>query len=621
MYRRSKYFGFIVSLLLTAGSVWAEDYSLIQFLNVQSATAPHFAPNGRDIVYTTNITGVPQIWGMAVLGSYQKQITFDTNGVAGASWSPTDDKMMIISAGVGGNERTQLFQLNPYGGPVKRLTTDDEAIYSMGPWTPSGERFAYATNSRNKKDFDIFEYELATGSSQSIYQSEGTNNAADYSPDARYLLIVKTHSSANSDIVLYDAATNASKLLTSHTGDVVYDDPVWDGNSKGFYFITDQDREYRGIAYWQLDSATFRWVETPNWDVEDIEGSEDGSMLAWTVNENGFSRFGFRDFRRGWDVGANRLPDGVINQLEFSLDGSKLAFTFGSGARSTDVWVYETDQDKMHQVSFSSTGGIPATVFREPEFVEYKTFDNRKIPAYLYKPSNATGKLPVIIAIHGGPESQARPTMSGLYQYFLHRGYAVLLPNVRGSSGYGKSYLALDNVRKRMDSVQDIEYAARWLAEQKDVESKKIVVYGGSYGGFMVLSSLVTYPERWAAGVSVVGIANFVTFLENTGIYRRSLREAEYGTLENDRDFLVEVSPLTHVKKIKAPLMLIQGANDPRVPKIEADQMAEAIRNQKGTVEYLLFPDEGHGLIKLKNRITAYSAMVDFLDKHISQKK
>jgi dipeptidyl aminopeptidase/acylaminoacyl peptidase len=607
--------------LICVGAAWADDYSLVQFLSVQSATAPHFNPTARDLAFTTNISGVPQIWGMSALGSYQKQITFDTNGVAGASWSPTNEKMMIVSAGVGGNERTQLFQLNPYGGPIKRITTDDEAIYRMGPWTPSGEHFAYSTNSRNKKDFDVLEYDLASGTSTILYESEGSNTPAHYSADARYLLIEEAHSSFDTDLLLYDATARASKLLTPHTGNVVSTHPVWDADGKGFYLITDKDREFRGIAYWPIDSASFRWVETPDWDVDEIALSKDGSMLAWTVNENGTSRFGFRDFRRGWDVAPHRVPDGVIDGLEFSLDGRLLAFSLGSGGKPTDVWVYETDGDRMHQVTFSSTGGIPLTAFRDPELIEYPTFDNRKIPAYFYRPPNATGKVPVIIAVHGGPEAQARPMMSGLYQYLLNHGYAILMPNVRGSSGYGKSYLALDNVRKRMDSVKDIEYAERWLTTQKDIDAKKIVLYGGSYGGFMVLSCLATYPDLWAAGVSVVGISSFVTFLENTGVYRRALREAEYGTLQNDSAFLVQISPLTNANAIKAPLMLIQGANDPRVAKSEAEQMAEAIRSRSGVVEYLLFEDEGHGLTKLKNRIAAYSAMVNFLDRYVTDKQ
>jgi dipeptidyl aminopeptidase/acylaminoacyl peptidase len=233
---------------------------------------------------------------------------------------------------------------------------------------------------------------------------------------------------------------------------------------------------------------------------------------------------------------------------------------------------------------------------------------------------NPTGRMPVIVYAHGGPESQARPTFSGLFQYFLSRGYAVFEPNVRGSTGYGKDYMHLDNIAKRMDAITDVEYGARWLTSQKDIDATKLIIMGGSYGGFVALSSLVTYPERWAAGVDIAGIANFVSFLENTGPWRQALREAEYGSLEYDSTLLKEISPLTHVDKIRAPLFIVQGANDQRVPQPEADQIYEAVKARGIPVEYALYPDEGHGLVKLSNRINAYTRMIDFLDAHVMQK-
>jgi dipeptidyl aminopeptidase/acylaminoacyl peptidase len=510
--------------------------------------------------------------------------------------------------------------MDPYGAPVMRISKDDGAIYTMGPWARSGERFAFASNTRDKKDFDIYEYTLEDSTARMLFRGDGMNAAAAYSPDARSVLVLHEYSSTNTDLYLFDANSQKARLLTEHTGDVRFADPVWDADGKGFYLITDRGREFTGVAYWPKDSSNFRWVETPDWDVEDIALSEDGTMLGWSVNENGISRFHFRDFRRGWDASPGRLPAGVIRDLVFSHDGSLLAFTFGSAARPYDVWVYDTNADKMHQVTYSATGGIPATVFHEPELIEYPSFDGRDIPAYWYTPDHVSGKMPVVIAIHGGPEAQARPDLSGLYQYFLQHGYAVLEPNVRGSSGYGRSYLAMDNVRNRMDAVKDLEAAARWLTAKKDVDAKKLATFGGSYGGFMVVSALTTYPDLWAAGVCIDGITNFVTFLQNTGVYRRATREAEYGNLETDREFLSSISPANHVDQIKAPLFLIQGANDPRVPREEAEQMADSIRQHGGSVQYMVFDDEGHGLSKLKNRITAYTAVCAFLDAHLTGK-
>jgi dipeptidyl aminopeptidase/acylaminoacyl peptidase len=607
-------------LFACAGLAFSEDFSLTQFLNIQYARHPSFRPDGYEMVYTTNISGVAQVWRISAYSGYSQQVTFDTNGVDGAWWSPADRNWMAVSAATRGSERSQLYLVSPYGSQWYRVTPNDEAIYNFGTWAHDGSRFAFSTNSRNQKDFDVYEYSAESKEIFLLYQGEGDQAAASYSDDNRFLLIVREQSSANTDLLLYDRQTGQTRLLTPHEGNVQYRSPVWTPDGKGFYLLTDQGRDFTGLAYWPLDSAAFRWVETPDWDVEQFALSKNGEMLAWTVNEQGYSRFHFRDLRRNTHIGPARVPEGVIDGLEFSPDGSKLAFCLGGADRPYDIWMYETGGDRLSQTTSSAIGGLPQGLLRVPELIEYETFDGRKIPAFWYVPLQSKGKMPVVVAIHGGPEDQARPDVSGLLQYFLWRGFAVLELNIRGSSGYGKTYMAMDDVHKRADAVQDVEYAARWLKSRSDVDRSKLVIYGGGYGGFMVLASLSTYPDTWAAGIDVVGIANFVSFLENTGAYRRALREAEYGSLAADREFLTQISPLTQVDKIKSPLFIIQGANDPRVPKSEADQIADALRARGRVVEYMLFDDEGHGLRKTRNRIVGYSAAVEFVEKHVLNK-
>ncbi len=608
----------IALVMLNAAGV--NGFPLLNYLNIQYAVKPTPHPSGNEFAYITNITGVPQVWRISAGSGYQNQVSFDTNGVEAAWWSPVYADLLIVAAAVGGNERSQLYQVNPYGGEWVRLTDDDNAIYRFGCWAADGARFAYASNTRNRVDFDIYEYDVTAMRPTLLYQGSGTNSAVSYSPDNRYLLIERMYSASNGDILLFDRESGATRPLTEHTGNVIFTSPLWDAEGEGFYLLTDRDREFSGLAYWPLDSADFRWVATPDWDVEQLALSRDGAYLAWTVNENGSSVMHIRNLRRGTDSPPSRFPRGVMKDLRFTNDGSKLFYTYGSGDRQFDVWVYETYADKLHQATFSATGGIPRTSFISPALIEYPTFDGRKIPAFWYKPLGVKGKMPVVVAIHGGPEAQARPDMSGLFQYFLSRGFAILEPNIRGSSGYGKSYMDLDNVEKRPDAIKDIEAAADWLTTQPDIDAKKLAIFGGSYGGYAVFAALANYPKTWAAGVSIVGIANFVTFLENTGGYRRALREAEYGRLATDRELLESISPLNSADKIRAPLFIIQGANDPRVPKSEAEQMVEAIHANGGIVEYLLFEDEGHGLTKTKNRIAAYSAVAEFLSKYVSKK-
>ncbi|MCG8351080.1 MAG: S9 family peptidase, partial [Chloroflexales bacterium] len=279
-------------------------------------------------------------------------------------------------------------------------------------------------------------------------------------------------------------------------------------------------------------------------------------------------------------------------------------------------WSWDLETDAIGALTHSSHAGIPVSQFIEPELIHYPTFDQRMIPAWFYRPQSP-GPWPVVVFVHGGPESQTKAMFFPILQYFASCGYAVLAPNVRGSSGYGKTYLGLDDVEKRMDSVADLAHAAYWLRDRPDVDAQRLVVYGGSYGGFMVLSALTRHPELWAAGVDLVGISNFVTFLENTGPYRRHSRESEYGSLERDRDFLISISPINYVDHIQAPLIVIHGANDPRVPLSEAEQIVAALRARQIPVEFLVYPDEGHGLVKLANKLDAYPKIVAFLDQHI----
>jgi dipeptidyl aminopeptidase/acylaminoacyl peptidase len=271
----------------------------------------------------------------------------------------------------------------------------------------------------------------------------------------------------------------------------------------------------------------------------------------------------------------------------------------------------------VRPVTRSAHGGIPQSAFIAPELIHYPTFDRREIPAWLYRPAEGERPFPVVVIVHGGPESQYRPYFTFLAQYLAHNGYAVLAPNVRGSTGYGKAYSRLDDVEKRMDSVADLAHAAHWLRDQADFDGERIAVYGGSYGGFMVLSALTTYPDLWAAGVDIVGISNFVTFLENTSDYRRGHRESEYGRLDTDREFLESIAPIHQVDQIRAPLMVIHGANDPRVPLSEAEQLVAALEARDAPVEFLVFDDEGHGVAKLKNKRVAYPAVVAFLNRHL----
>ncbi|MGE3804491.1 MAG: alpha/beta fold hydrolase, partial [Gemmataceae bacterium] len=435
------------------------------------------------------------------------------------------------------------------------------------------------------------------------------------------LLVIRTESNFNQDLFVLDIASGNARQLTPHKGHVQYHSPCWSGDGKWIYCAsTAEGRDLNGLARIDVATSELSYIEKPTHEVEDVYSSPQGRWLGWLVNVGGRSELRLREVKNDRTIEPPKLPLGVIDHIEFAPDETQVAISFEGPRYNNDIWIWDLKANKLRQLTHSSRAGIPFSSFVEPELIEFKTFDERKIPAWWFPPATkGDGLPPVIVYPHGGPESQTRPRFSSVFQYFLQAGYGILAPNVRGSAGYGTEYMNLDNVRNRMDSVKDLAHAAYWLRDQKKADPKRLAVYGGSYGGFMVLAAVTNYPDLWAAGIDVVGIANFVTFLENTGAYRRAHRSAEYGSLERDREFLEKISPIKHVDKIKCPMLVIHGANDPRVPVGEAEQIVAALKKRNVPVEYLRFEDEGHGLGKLKNRLEAYPKMVAFLDKYVKK--
>ena len=609
-------------------------FPLDRYLNIRSASGPSFSPDGRFVTFLTNITGVAQVWQVPVDGGWPVQLTFTSESVRGAAYSPRKHEL-IFSMDTGGNERNQLYRLRGVGGGTDHnigdgwvsedVSQQPKAIHTFGGWSHDGASIAYSANRDDGARFDLYVEKLPApgGAPAGRLVAKGPGgyyNPVGWSPDDKSILVSRAESNVNQDLYVIDAANGTTKQLTPHKGEVQYESPRWSADGKLVYCTsTAEGRDLSGLAQIDVASGKLAFLETPEHEVERVEVSGKGRWLAYLLNVGGQSELKLRDLKSDKTTTVRGLPLGVISGLEFSPDESKLAFAFDGPKNNLDVWIVDLTTFKPRQLTFSSRAGIPFSQFTEPQLVHYPTFDDRKIPAWFYKPEAKAGANPppVIVYPHGGPESQTRPNFSSIFQYFLARGYAVLAPNVRGSSGYGTAYMNLDNTTKRMDSVKDLAAAAHWLRDQKQGDPKRLAVYGGSYGGFMVLAQVTEYPDLWAAGIDVVGIANWVTFLENTGAYRRAHREKEYGNLTDHREFLEKISPLRSVDKIKCPMMVIHGANDPRVPVGEAEQIVAALKKRNVPVEYLRYEDEGHGLAKLKNRLDAYPKMMDFLDKYL----
>lgn len=615
----------IVIAAITESFAQTRQVSLAPYLSVRGAGAPALSPDGEWIVYTSGVSGTAQIWKLPARATpdgkayWPEQLTFYDDAVSGPEWSP-DGKWIMFDKDVGGNERDQLFLLPSQGGEVDTLTNNPKAIHG-GTFTHDGHSVVYVSNARNEAFFDIHMMDLVTRQSRVLHQSDHQNRLVELSRDNRWLIISRDSGNANQFVYVKDlskdAPTAEPRLLIPHTGPATFSGFHLSPDNTRLYFFTNYEREFENRAYVNLLDANPRVIyrEDVPWDIDQSIFSEDGSIEVVTRNINGVSEIKILDGRSGKPLRGPKLPEGgFISNLQVSRNANKIAFNFTSPTEVGAIYVYDRTRDRTERITQPNLAGLDPASFVRAKFVTYPSYDGKHIPAYFYQ-ANVSKPAPVIVMMHGGPENQERPWFNSLSQYFVARGYHVLVPNVRGSTGYGKSYALADNTTNRMVSVRDMEYAAYWLASQPTVDTTQRVIYGGSYGGFMSLAAMTMQPDLWAAGVNLFGIANFHSFLRNTGAWRASNRAAEYGDPVRDSAFLVQISPLTHVEKIKRPLFVYQGANDPRVPASEAEQIVEAVRKKGIPVEYILLPDEGHGLSKRENRVRVITAIVDFLDR------
>ncbi|KAA9407696.1 S9 family peptidase [Haloarcula sp. CBA1131] len=599
-------------------------YDLSRYLNVRSAYGSSFAPDGT-LAFLMNTTGVAQAWSLTEPQGWPEQLTFYDDTVSFVDYSP-ERQELVFGMDEGGNERAQLYRLDA-DGRVHELTGMPDAKHRWGGWSPDGERFAFASNRRDKAVFDIYVQDrAATGDDADlVWEGDGWLSVGGFSPDGERLLVSEAHSSFDQDIYVLDIDSGDLSHLTPHEGKVRYTSASWGPDGDAVYLVTDAESDTLELARLSVDGDLDIVRSDDQWNIDGVALDKDSGRLVYSRNVDGYNELTVGELTGPTTIETFPTPDlpgGLAGGVAWGPNAERFAVSVTGRRVNTNVFVVEAETGESEQWTAASTAGIPRETFIEPEVVRFDSFDGREIPALFSLPDGANGAgadgdTPVIVDIHGGPESQRRPSFSGLTQYFLSRGYAVFEPNVRGSTGYGKAYTHLDDVEKRLDSVKDLRAGVDWLHDHPAVDPDRTVAMGGSYGGFMVLAALTEYPDLWAAGVDVVGIANFVTFLENTGDWRRELREAEYGSLDEDREFLESISPINNVDRIDAPLFVLHGANDPRVPVGEAEQIAEQAAERGVPVEKLVFDDEGHGISKRENRIEAYTAVVEFLNEHV----
>ncbi|HEX6988516.1 MAG TPA: S9 family peptidase [Bacillota bacterium] len=583
-----------------------------------------FSKDGRHVVYSTDTSGQFNLWHHPVDGGAPQQLTvFEHSTVRAFARAPGDDSLAFL-ADQDGNEFHQVYLLRGGRGWPEPLTDAPNVQHHLGsaPFSPDGRYLAYGANDRTPADVDVLVRDLRTGEVRRLGLRGGFHVPANWSPDGRKLLVIGFHSNTDVDLILYDLAADRHELLTPRGGDIIYNAVGWSRDGRGCFLLSNEDREFVGLAYYDLADRSLRWLEMPEWDVEHAALSRDGRMLVWVVNEDGLSRLYARDLQSGRAVPVPEPPQGVISALTLSDDGRMLAFVLSRPTRPYDVYTADLATGDLRRMTDSALGALPDDLLVEPELIRYPSWDGRQIPAWLFRPRRASPerRAPVVLSIHGGPEAQERPgyAYSGLYQYWLSRGIGVLAPNIRGSTGYGRAYQVLIHRDWGGGELRDIEAAARYLRGLDWVDARRLGVFGGSFGGFATLSALSRLPEYWAAGVDLVGPANLITFARSVPPHWRRFMARWVGDPDEDAEMLRERSPITYADQIRAPLLVIQGAQDPRVVKAESDQMVERLRDLGRHVEYLVFEDEGHGFTRRANQLKALKAAARFMEERLA---
>lgn len=591
----------------------------------RSASFAAWHPLRKEMVISTRFANSNQLHYVKMPGGDRKQITFFDEPINGASFEPTKGEYFLFLKDIGGNEFSQIYR---YDIAAKKTTLLSDGLRSQNGglhWSHKGDRIAYGTTKRNGKDRDIHLLNpLDQTSDKKILENVGGGwGVVDWSIDDLKLLVGESISINESRLYLVDISNGVkTRMLPEKDERTNYDGVSFSKDGKGIFIITNKDSEFNRLAYYDLASKKISFITSSiPWDVESAELSEDGKQLAFVTNENGLAKLYVMQTNSTQFAAMPNLPTGVIDGINWYNDSKSLGITFLSYDASADVYEYNTDTKQLTRWTESELGGMDVSGLPAPQLISWKSFDGKIISGYLYKAATKfSGKRPVIINIHGGPEGQSRPTFLGRLNYYINElGISIIFPNVRGSTGYGKTFVDLDNGMKREESVKDIGTLIDWVAQQESLDATRIMITGGSYGGYMTLAVAYLFNDKIRCSLDVVGISNFNTFMKNTEAYRRDLRRVEYGDERDPKmaEYFEAIAPINHTDKIKKPLFVVQGGNDPRVPYTESIQMKDKIKQGGGVVWFLMAKDEGHGFRKKNNQDFQFYATIEFIKQFL----
>jgi dipeptidyl aminopeptidase/acylaminoacyl peptidase len=590
---------------------------------IGSAWSPSFSPDGKRLAFVSNLNGVPQVWTVATEGGWPSLVTAIDDQVGGVAWSPAGDRL-AFSVAPGGGMNEQIHLIRPDGTGMRRITGGGKENNRLGFWSRDGRLLAIGSSRRTPAAIDSYVHDVATGASRLVAENRGVGALTGLSRDGKRALLTRVESRSDSNVFLVDLESGKETLLTPHDPPGTFSAAEFSPDARTVYLLSDQDRDRVARAKVALGDGgrpgpPVLVTARDDAELQGFEVTEDGRTAALLWNIGGRNTLSFLDLGDGKLADGPALPAEIAGGLAFSRDGRLLALAASGSARPQDIWVLDRRAGRFHQVTHSPHAGVSLDDLVRPEPVRFAAHDGLDLSGWLYRPRGAAGPAPLVLSFHGGPEGQERPAFNSTYQALLSRGIAVFAPNVRGSSGFGKRFVNLDNGPLRVNGVKDIKASVDCVVRSGIADPERIGVMGGSYGGYMVMAGLTEYPEAFAAGADLFGVVNFETFFKHTEPWMAAISTVEYGDPRTEPDLLRRLSPIHAIDRVTAPTIVLHGANDTNVPVVEAEQVVESLKRRGVPVEYVLFPDEGHGFRKTPNRIRAAVSIVRWFETHLKR--
>ena len=603
---------------VTVGIAGTMPPDIVRFLLAEGASSARLSPNGETVAFRWAVSGEPQLWTVAADGGFPRQLTFG-GGITFFEWSP-DGADLIVGRDAEGNEREGYYMLSRDGNAERQILPLSDAFRRFGMFSNDGSRFLYSSTERNGRDFDIYVANVEDGETRRVYEGSFGFFPAAWQPDGDLVIVSETRGEDANDVHLLDITSGDMQALFQPDVAAAYENFAWLADGSGFYMATNEDREFKALAHYSLKERKLEIVASPERDVSNVALSSDNRYLVWTENDDGYSRL------RGWDRERNRalavpqLKDGVF-AVDVAGSANAAAVRVSGPDTPGDVFLWRLEDGQLTHAVRASLGGLDPASFVVPESLRYPARDGVELQGLLYRPKtqDADDAPPVVVQVHGGPTAQSRPSFRPLEQYLAANGIAVFAVNVRGSTGFGKTYARLDNQEKRLDSVRDLVDTVAFLSQDKDLDTNQIAVMGGSYGGYMVNAVLGSFPGTFDAGVSIVGVSDWVRALSDASPALKASDRIEYGDIREQRwqEFYAKNSPINNADKITVPLLVSHGVNDPRDPVTESDRLVRAVRENGHDVTYMRFPDEGHSIRKRSNRVAFYRTLSAFLNEQL----